>query len=362
MNYYIHIPFCRSKCGYCAFYSEPGADNALIERYLDKVTSQLETRDFPDADTIYFGGGTPTLLSAGELERLFCSVKDNLHPSEKCEISIECNPETLDSDKISLMNGFITRISCGIQSFNSGLRDTLGRDCSDRAIDNAVSLIKDSKIPHFNCDLIYAIPGETLSDWQNDLERAVACQVDHISCYNLTPEEQSRLGKSFIIDDDDALEMYRTAGELLSCCGIFRYEISNYSRPGSECRHNVNIWRGAKLQAFGPAAAGFDGTSRMINVENLIQWLDDAAPEIDLLTEEERSREIFAVNLRTTAGWNRKLWQSADRAVSWEEISGIFADSVQNIPSNFYCQTSDSIHLTDEGLLYWNDIAEKIIL
>ena len=362
MNYYIHIPFCRSKCGYCAFYSEAGADRSLVGRYLDKVISQLSTQDNPPADTIYFGGGTPTLLSAKELERLFYAVRENLRPTENCEISIECNPETLDADKTAGMNGFITRISCGIQSFNSTLRDTLGRDCSDRAIENALSLIKESQIPHFNCDLIYAVPGQTVSDWQRDLETAVACRVDHISCYNLTREEQSRLGNSFIIDDDAALEMYRIAGDILADHGIFRYEISNYARPGSECRHNVNIWRGAKLKAFGPAGAGFDGKARIINVENIRQWLDGAAPEIDLLDEEERAREIFAVNLRTASGWNRTIWENTGRAVSWETISRIFTDSITNIPANFYRQTGESISLTPEGLLYWNDIAEKIIL
>ena len=144
--------------------------------------------------------------------------------------------------------------------------------------------------------------------------------------------------------------------------GIFRYEISNYARPGSECRHNVNIWRGAKLKAFGPAGAGFDGKTRIINVENIRQWLDGAAPEIDLLDEEERAREIFAVNLRTASGWNRTIWENTGRAVSWETISRIFTDSITNIPANFYRQTGESISLTPEGLLYWNDIAEKIIL
>ena len=362
MNYYIHIPFCRSKCGYCAFYSEAGADSTLVERYLEKITEQLSARDFPEAETVYFGGGTPTLLSASQLERLFTAVEQNLHPGKNCEISIECNPETLDASKISLMKNFITRISCGVQSFDPDLRSTLGRDCSNSAIEKAVSLVRDAGIPHFNCDLIYAIPGQTLSGWQHDLETAIACQVDHLSCYNLTPEEQSRLGSSFIIDDDAALKMYQMAGDILTANGISRYEISNYSRPGCECRHNVNIWRGGRLTAFGPAGAGFDGTSRIINVENLCDWLNDEAPEIDTLDENARSREIFAVNLRTASGWNRKLWQNTGRAVSWENISAFFDDAVRDIPENFYCKNTESIRLTPDGLLYWNDIAEKIIL
>ena len=362
MNYYIHIPFCRSKCGYCAFYSEPGADSSLVERYLEKIIRQLSEQKFPEAETIYFGGGTPTLLSSCQLEKLFAAVEENLRPEKDCEISIECNPETLDAEKTALMKNVITRISCGIQSFDPALRSTLGRDCSDSAIEKAVSLIQDARIKHFNCDLIYAIPGQTLSGWEHDLETAVSCQVDHLSCYNLTPEEQSRLGGSFIIDDDAALEMYQTAGSILADKGFSRYEISNYARSGCECRHNINIWKGGKLTAFGPAGAGFDGTSRIINVENLCSWLNDGAPEIDTLDENARSREIFAVNLRTAAGWNRKLWHDTRRAVSWENMCDIFDNAVRDIPENFYSRTAESIRLTPDGLLYWNDIAEKIIL
>lgn len=361
MNYYIHVPFCRSKCGYCAFYSETGASDELVGRYIDKISSQLQSSCLPPAETIYFGGGTPTLLKTGQLYDLLETVLRRIRVTASCEISMECNPETLDAEKLDLLREYVTRISLGIQSFDPDIRRTLGRNCSCEAISRAIPLIRERKFDHFNCDLIYAVPGQSCEGWIRDLETAAQSGADHISCYNLTPEEQSRLGKSFIIDEDDSLEMYHTAEKVLAKFGIERYEISNYSRPGAECRHNVNVWRGGLLSAFGPAAASFDGSVRYINVENTALWLEGAAPEVDRLGEESRSREIFAVNLRTVRGWSRELWCGI-RRTGWDDISAIFDRAVSGLPGEFFVRTPEIIRLTPTGLLYWNDIAEKIIL
>ena len=360
MNCYIHVPFCKSKCGYCAFYSETGANENIIEEYLEKLIRDISSVKPFKPQTIYIGGGTPTLLSAAQLQYLFESIKRYLAPDKECEISIECNPETLTAEKCSVLQEHISRISLGVQSFDDTLRDTLGRKCSKEALNNALNLIRESKIPHFNCDLIYGIPGETLELWKNDLENVISAGVDHVSCYSLTPEEQSRLGATFIIDDDAAVEMYQTAGKILSRNGIERYEISNYAKRGAECRHNVNVWKGGKLIAFGPAGAGFDGTQRTVNPESICCWLNGDAPENDELPEESRCREIFAVNLRTVSGWNRELWQHKN--FSWDKMREIFSSAMESIPNEFYIITNDTIRLTADGLLYWNDIAERIIL
>lgn len=362
MNYYIHVPFCRSKCGYCAFYSEVCAGEEKIEQYLEKVISDMAKNPLPRAHTVYIGGGTPVLLSAEQLERLLTAVRHSLAPLPDCEISVESNPECLTSEKVDVLKKYITRISLGIQSFDAGLRKVLGRNCSDAAIENAVHLIRQARFEHFNCDLIYAVPGESMQQWANDLDRVVSCGADHVSCYNLTCEEQSRLGGSFIIDDDMAKDMYDLAQQQLSRSGIARYEISNYARVNSECRHNMNIWKGEQLISFGPASAGFDGVSRIINVEDTGAWLAGAAPEKDTLSPEARCREIFAVNLRTVSGWNKKMWEDADFSVSWQEICKIFTTSMESVPDEFYIINDETIRLSPEGLLYWNDIAERVIL
>lgn len=360
MNCYIHVPFCRSKCGYCAFYSEANAENGVVEQYLDKLEKDVKESQILYPQTIYIGGGTPTLLSVAQLKRLFGIISGCWRPNADCEISIECNPETLTPEKAELLRSFVTRISLGIQSFDPALRKTLGRNCSQSAIIEAVKLIQTQKFNHFNCDLIYGIPGQTLEMWRSDIGQAVKCGIDHVSCYSLTPEEQSVLGGTFLIDDDSAVSMYEAAQHELEKHSINRYEISNYAAAGAECRHNVNVWRGGKLAAFGPSGAGFDGVTRSINSDNIRNWLDGELPEKDTLIPEARCREIFAVNLRTVSGWNRSLWQH--NAVSWDEMREIFRTAMESIPERFYIINEDSVRLTPDGLLYWNDIAERVIL
>ena len=359
MNYYIHIPFCQSKCGYCAFYSVTGCGSNEIEAFLNKIKQELEHCS-EAADTIYIGGGTPTHLSAKQLEKLFAIIA-GVPRKENCEISIESNPETLDADKVSLISEHVTRISLGIQSFDGTLRRTLGRISSDTAIYRAVELIQNVQIPHFNCDLIYGIPGSNCNQWQRDLELVIKCGVDHVSCYNLTPEEQSLLGGTFIIDNDMAFDMYNLAGQILSDNGINRYEISNYASGNAECRHNVNIWRGGRLAAFGPSASGFDGVNRYTAADDINLWLAGKAPEYDVITPVSRCREIFAVNLRSVEGWHKNMWSSFENRVSWQEMINFFTLAMETVPEQFYIIENDTVKLSSQGLLYWNDIAERII-
>lgn len=362
MNYYFHLPFCRSKCGYCAFYSVPSPTAELIDAYLDHLERQLESASpLPPVETIYLGGGTPTLLSLPQLERLFAILKRFLAPDAECETSIEANPETLDEEKVALLRKNVTRISLGVQSFSAERRRILGRQCGDAALANAVDLIRRAGFPHWNIDLIYGIPGETPAMWRNDLVRAAECGVDHISCYSLTPEEGSRLGTSFAVDDDAALEMYEMIPATLAPYGIRRYEVSNYARVGSECRHNVNVWRGGLLRGFGPAAAGFDGRDRMIETPSLENWLAGAPPELDRIPHEQRLAEIFAVNLRTVAGWTPELWQKVPGADRWESRSAVVAKLMRDLPGSWWKFTPNCIKLSEEGLCFWNDIAEAML-
>lgn len=362
MNYYFHLPFCRSKCGYCAFYSVPSPAAERIDAYLDHLERQLDDASpLPPAETIYLGGGTPTLLSLPQLERLFAMVKRTVAPGADREISIEANPETLDEAKVALLRENVTRISLGVQSFSAERRRILGRQCGDAALANAVDSIRRAGFPHWNIDLIYGIPGETLDMWRNDLHRAADCGVDHLSCYSLTPEEGSRLGAGLAVDDDAALDMYELIPATLAAYGIRRYEISNYARIGSECRHNVSVWRGRLLRGFGPAAAGFDGRDRMTEVQSLDEWLAGAPPELDRIPRDRRLAEIFAVNLRTVDGWTPELWQGVPGADSWEARSAVVAQVMHDLPESWWKITPKCIKLSDEGLCFWNDIAEAML-
>ncbi|AVM45116.1 coproporphyrinogen III oxidase [Victivallales bacterium CCUG 44730] len=358
MNYYIHVPFCRSKCGYCAFYSEAAPVPGAVDAYLDRLEFQFERLEPAEpCETVYFGGGTPTLLSEMQLERLFSMTARALRPDSETEISIEANPETLTVPKIALLRSFASRISLGVQSFDARFRATLGRDCEQAALERAIERVAAARFPHWSCDLIYAIPGQEPADFERDLARAVALGIDHLSCYSLTPEEGARLADSLIPDEDDAARMWELAGR----CGLPRYEISNYAAPGCECRHNRNVWRGGLLTGLGPAAAGFDGTDRKSEPASLAGWLRGDPPEIDAIAPAERLNEIFAVNLRTASGWTPELWAKVPNADAWDaRVAAARRAAAETLPEWFDI-SPERITLSDSGLLFWNTVAETIL-
>ena len=362
MNYYFHLPFCRSKCGYCAFYSVVSPSSETIDDYLERLEQQLKAAPaLPPPETIYLGGGTPTSLSCAQLERLFSLLEHHLSPGADCEISIEANPETLDAEKVAILRSNATRLSLGVQSFSAQLRNVLGRECGDDALDRAVKLVRKAAFPHWNIDLIYAVPGETAAMWRSDLERAADCGIDHLSCYSLTPEESSRLGSAFSVDDDASCDMYEAIPEMLASYGIRRYEISNYSRPGAECRHNVNVWRGGVLRGFGPSAAGFDGVDRFTEAADLKAWLAGTPPEADRISHAKRLAEIFAVNLRTVNGWTPELWERVPGADPWAARRSAALEAAENMPDTWWKISRGRIKLSEEGLCFWNTIAEALL-
>ncbi len=350
MNCYIHVPFCRSKCAYCAFYSIPGADSELRTQYLKKLVSELDdcTEVF---DTVYLGGGTPTLLEERELEQIFSRLR--LKPG--AEVTIEANPETLTPAKLAMLACYANRLSLGVQSFDEAKRRRLGRDCSDKAIQTA---LENPCFPNKNMDLMYAVPGDTPASFVRDLKKALSFAPSHLSCYSLTPEEQT-LFAGTKIDEELSASLWRMVGEVLGENGICRYEVSNYARPGAECRHNRNVWYGGKLLGFGPAAASFDGRIRWKQPENLKAWLADAPPEKDELPPDARRREIFAVGLRTKDGWSRARFLALPGAQDFEWES--FARTLARFPENLREIHSNRVRLTEDGLLFWDSFAQELL-
>ena len=360
MNCYIHIPFCAAKCGYCAFYSEAGAAPSAHDRFLDRLEQQLAQAGLPELSTLYIGGGTPTLPDAARLRRLIAMLRRYLSFAPGCERSIEANPETLTAEKVAILREFFTRISLGVQSFNAKLRANIGRRCGDAALQNALELVRQAAFPHWNCDLIYAIPGQTPADWRHDLTTAAQSGADHLSCYSLTPEPDAAMGREFTPDDEREAEMFELADQVLRQYGIARYEISNYAWPGAECRHNLNVWRGGRLAGFGPAAADFDGKVRHIEPASLEAWLAGTPPEADAIPWARRLNEIFAVNLRTVAGWERRMWEALPGADSWENRRRLAEKAAAHCPGAWRI-TPERIGLSARGLLFWNEIAQELL-
>ncbi len=360
---YIHVPFCRRKCGYCAFYSLPSREHAGT--YLQKLIRQLNEFTSPDEiDSVYLGGGTPTILRETELIQLFEAVRRQpLKPD--AEITIEGNPETFTPEKMDIIRKNVTRISVGIQSFDAAVRETLGRECSDRAISNALQLVKERQFPHFNCDLMYAVPGQTGESWHKDLKLAADSGADHISCYSLTPEEGTLLVRGGLtnIDEDMSAQMWHDAGDILGQYGFDRYEISNYAKPGAQCRHNTAVWQGSRLFGFGPAASSYDGAMRYTQQSDLHRWLNNASPETDYLPPEARRREIAVINLRTVSGWSKSKYLSLPGAseAEWKNLLNE-AEKLRQIRPELIYLTPDELKLTESGLLFWDTIACELLM
>jgi oxygen-independent coproporphyrinogen-3 oxidase len=224
----------------------------------------------------------------------------------RAEVTVECNPGSLSADKIAILGEFaINRVSLGVQSFQPEHRDTLGRAGPLDDLVDMLSALDREGISNIGMDLIYGIPGQELDDWRSDLHQACEHGIWHLSTYELTWEEGTRLAASNAepVDEDRALEMWHLADDVTAEYGLSRYEVSNLSRAGRECAHNDAIWHGETYLGLGPAASSFDGTVRRSNPEDISAWLEGAPPERDELSPAERAAEILAFGLRTIRGW-----------------------------------------------------------
>lgn len=262
------MPFCDGKCAYCAFYSEPvsneGADSylAAIERELDQLPDDAAPL------TIYFGGGTPSILDTARLERLCRLLLGHISTDSLAEWTVEANPGTLPEDKIVMLReAGVSRISLGAQSFDDTILERLGRRHNAADIGRTLAAIREGGMENVGLDLIACLPGADDNGWRATLRSAMDLEPDHISVYALSVEPGSAFSRAGVATptDDAALDAIETAKELLGASGYSRYEISNYSKPGRECRHNLSCWRGEDYLGFGPAASSRSGLRRWTN-------------------------------------------------------------------------------------------------
>jgi len=362
---YIHIPFCSSKCDYCAFYSEVQSDKRTIDRYLHRLTEEFQENAHlcSSLKSIYIGGGTPTYLSSEQLNRLFAEIKKNFQIDSDAEISIEANPDTLSTDKIEIISTFCNRISIGVQTLNKNLRSIIGRKSREYNIAETIERIKKFHINNISCDIIYAIPSQTCQMLVKDLETLLLSEVKHISAYSLTYEENSVLGKnqnySEKVHSELDAEMWYILEKELKKHGIYRYEISNYTSKKYECRHNLEIWLGDTYLGCGPAAASFDGNVRKMNSASLSKWLMKTSPEIDLISRKERAKEILIMGLRTVKGWNEQTF-SERTGFNFADLKSTI-EKVEKAGLILHNSESHNIKCTKSGLSCWNDTALMIL-
>ena len=313
---YIHIPFCKQRCNYCAFYSTTLYN--IREKYVDALCKEIVLRKeyagSAPIGTIYFGGGTPSTLTMEQLQKICGTIYSTHSVSPTAEVTIECNPDDLTPDFLAQLKQLpFNRISMGVQSFNDIQLKRLGRRHNAQKAREAVHNAREAGYNNISIDLIFALPGSTITEWEHDLDSAIALHPDHLSAYNLTYEEGTPLyralerGDFAELSEEENIEQFQMLIAKLKEAGYRHYEISNFALPGRESRHNSNYWNDTPYIGCGAAAHSYNGTSRQWNIADIqeyIKGMESNNPnfEIEELTEEERYNDTILTRLRTADG------------------------------------------------------------
>ena len=314
---YIHVPFCKRKCSYCDFYSVTAQNkipvfiNSIIREIFLKKESPFGNITF---DTVYFGGGTPSLLSSLQISEILTAVYNNFTVSNDPEITIEANPFTLDNNNLeNFRKTGINRISIGCQSFNNDELKLLGRLHNSNQGENAVKLAKEF-FDNISIDLIFGLPGQSKETWRKTLNKATALKPDHISTYVLSWSDRTPMGRLIETgrlekpETETIAEMYLMTSSMLKSAGYIHYEISNFAQPGMESKHNTGYWNGEPYLGFGPSAHSFSGSMREWNASNIDEYVsmishgEKPVQDCEELSENDRLLERIALGLRTVKG------------------------------------------------------------
>ncbi|MBD0305641.1 MAG: radical SAM family heme chaperone HemW [Nitrospiraceae bacterium] len=316
---YIHIPFCRTRCHFCAFYLQIyRRDRALA--YLDSLSHEISLHAAQDTlegrrpESVYFGGGTPTILPPGELAKVLQLIRKQFNPRDDAEITLEAHPDTVDEEGLKdLRQAGFNRISFGVQSMDQDELIRIGRRTVPDRTRAAVSLARHAGFENINLDLIYGLPGQSLESWRSTLRETIALNPSHLSCYALTIEDGTLLQRERQGDPAETEQSLQIAmenladGELISV-GFHRYEISSFCEPGFACRHNLLYWTGGDYLGLGPSAQSYLNGVRMGNVEDLKAYRtalkEGRLPlaHTERLSSEQRRREALVFGLRLTDG------------------------------------------------------------
>ena len=396
---YIHIPFCKSKCGYCGFYSLPSLK--LKDRFLEALKQEIEQRkDYlsnHSIHTVYFGGGTPSLLSVTEIGSLLHLINMHYPMATNAEITLEANPDTLSLENlICLRNIGINRLSIGIQSFFDNDLRYLSREHDSYHACQCIEWAKQAGFENISIDLIYGLPTSNAKQWNQNLDIFFAYNLPHLSAYALTLEpnailtKQIELGKALSIHEDDALRDYGILCQRAKENGYLHYEISNFCRRGMHSKHNASYWFGTPYAGFGPSAHSYDGTSRQWNVSSVEHYCevwstasrhceersspDNKFPsldcfvvpprndakrgiEIETLSAEQHYNEYIMLRLRTHWGIDLKYMKRE----MGERFSTYCEQHAQAlIAQGRLSQTREFLYLTDAQMLFADGIAEEL--
>ncbi|HEX7861736.1 MAG TPA: radical SAM family heme chaperone HemW [Verrucomicrobiae bacterium] len=377
ISLYVHVPFCAHKCEYCAFYSHAPGD--LMQRYVDALLKEARMLPSFRPRTIFFGGGTPSLLTLKQWEQIGGLFRELGWSAAQQEWSVECNPATVSLEKAQLFRSIgVNRVSMGVQSFDEALLERLGRIHSREQVFKSYDLLRKGGFDNINIDLMFAIPTQTMEVWRATLAEAIAMMTTHLSCYEVIYEQDTPLfaqlqAGEFDVNEELACEMYDELVRTATAAGFAQYEVANFARdhrnpppqneiPSFACKHNVNYWRGGFFYALGPSAAGYEPkpgalgvrTKNWSNTQMYCEVVEKGQRPFESreeLSPLARAGEVAAFGLRMNAGWPFDSFRHAtgfDLRTEWRgSMEKLAADGLAQIESERFRLTDRGLRLAD---------------
>ena len=367
---YVHIPFCTQICYYCDF-SKVFIKNQPVDSYLEHLIEEYNSYDIKKLRTLYIGGGTPTALSAPQLAFLLEKLSDKLVLSYLEELTIEANPGDLDEEKIAVLKDSpVNRVSLGVQTFNDRMLKQIGRSHSEKDIYENIANLKKAGFDNISIDLIYALPKQTMEDVKINVAKAIALDIPHMSLYSLILENHTgfmnrvRRGKLPLPKEDLEAEMFEYIIVELEKAGFEHYEISNFSKPGFESRHNLMYWDNAEYYGIGAGASGYVDGVRYKNhgpIRHYLQAVEAGNPRVqeEVLTLKEQMEEEMFLGLRKKSGVSKKRFEEKF-GISFEEQYGAVVSELTE--QGLLVPDRDIVRMTKQGLFLGDTVAEKFIL
>ena len=370
---YIHIPFCKKACHYCDFHfsTSPMYKDQMLKALRTEIILRKNYLDTEKIETIYFGGGTPSLLSANEVQILIGQITDQFEVSSSAEVTIEANPDDLNPQYVrELRNTLINRFSIGIQSFHEDDLKWMNRAHTASEAQSSIKRIQDAGFENISADLIYGYPLLDNAKWEFNIQQLLDCQVPHISSYSITVEPKTALasfinkGKQANMDESQSASQFLILIDQLAESGFEHYEISNFAKPGMYSRHNSNYWDSVSYLGIGPSAHSFNGESRQWNISNNSKYINEIElkkipAETEILSTENRINEYIMTSLRTSKGMNLQLLS--------EKFGSDYSNEIYNGLESFLGKDWININgqlvtLTRDGKLFADHIASELFL
>jgi oxygen-independent coproporphyrinogen-3 oxidase len=373
LSLYIHVPFCVRKCHYCGFYST-AYTRETVDDYISALRNEVaghqsafSSRVF---DSVYIGGGTPTVLLPEQLRELLGIATEHFHVAPGAEMTIEANPSTVSEDKLEqLRAGGLNRLSLGVQSFSDDDLKTLGRLHTAREAYDAFMLSRRAGFTNIGMDLIYGIPGQSIAVWNETLIKAISLTPEHISAYSLSLDEGSRFmveaeaGRFVLPDDEPVAAMYEVAVSRLTGAGYERYEISNFSFPGFACRHNRSYWERGEYLGLGPSAWSFIGNTRYRAIADVHEYVRRLKVGLSVIAEEEiidshrAANETVMLGLRTARGVDLMRYEQKYGA---EALTQLVRNAAPLIDASLLVEANGRLMFTERGILVANEALARL--